>query len=138
MRPGNLILLYLPLGRQTIPFISMKLVYLFAMQALPNLFHHLRMSKSFFSCRSLGLSNSEFFKKLYPCFESFIMLNAHDNKIAHTIIRGKINRLVLLMAQISAEGRHRGRPLQPAQGRRARNDKSLPSTYLITVQPPRH
>jgi len=79
------------------------------MQTLPKLFHYLRMRKPFFPCRSLGLSNSEFFKELHPCLESFIMLNAHNNKIAFTIL-SQINRLVFLMAQ----GRYVSRPVAQA------------------------
>ena len=56
------------------------------------------MSEPFFSSRSLDLGNSELFKKIKSCLESFIMFNAHYNKVALSV-SGKIYRLILLMTQ---------------------------------------
>jgi hypothetical protein len=67
------------------------------MQALPKFFHHLSMGKPFFSRRSLGLGNGKLSEEIHPCYESFVMFDAHDHEVTFAI-RSKINRFVLFMA----------------------------------------
>lgn len=71
-------------------------MYLFAIQALPQLFHQWCMGNPFFASSNLSLSDRKFFKKVYSCPQPFIMFNAHDNKVTFAI-RGQINRLVLFV-----------------------------------------
>jgi hypothetical protein len=66
------------------------------MQALPKFFHYLSMGNPFFSSRSLSLGNGKLSEKLDPCFESFVMFDAHDNEVTFAI-GSQINRLVLFM-----------------------------------------
>ena len=68
------------------------------MQTPAEFSHHLRMSEPFFPGCGLGLGNGKLPKEFDPCIESFVMLDAHDNKVAFAI-RGKINRFVLFVAQ---------------------------------------
>ena len=56
------------------------------------------MGNPFFSSCSLGLCDRKFLKKFDPCFESFVMFDAHDNEVTFAIC-SKVNRLVLFMAQ---------------------------------------
>ena len=55
------------------------------MKSLSEFFYHLRMGEPFFSSRSLYLGNSELFKKIKSRLESFIIFDAHYNKVALSV-----------------------------------------------------
>ena len=68
------------------------------MQAAPKLCYDLRMGEPLFTSRGLGLGHCKFSKEFDSCFESLIMLNTHDHKIAFSVC-GQINGLILFMTQ---------------------------------------
>ena len=72
-------------------------MYLSAMQSPPKFFHDFSMGEPFLSSRGLTLCDCQFFKKLDPCLEFFVMGDAHYNEVALSVC-GQKNGLVLFMA----------------------------------------
>jgi hypothetical protein len=67
------------------------------MQSPPKFFHDLSMGEPFLSSRGLTLCNCKLSEKLDPCFEFFVMGDAHNNEVALSV-RGQVNGLVVFMA----------------------------------------